>query len=350
MAKRARSAQAAAPKEMFRSVAYIGAKRKIADTILDTIESVWPDARSGAFHDAFAGAGSMTFHAAKRYARVECNDQELYSYVILRALSIAGDGAPAVDWDAVTSAQGDGYVERELCTKRMFFTPQNGRVIDAVRAWLRTTSAGETTKAYVLGALVIAADRVKNTTGVYGAYLKTWCPCSRKHIRLDEPLVGVPRCSATRGRAEDAAGRAAATDVVYCDPPYNTRSYSKNYHVLNIIADYHNNAELSGVAGLPTVTDDTFNLRSAWNSKEGAPKALRALLDVTTSHRVVLSYSTDGLMTADTVRGVFKAAGWQGNVYSMPYKRYWAGNEDGPKNKSTLCELLFVYQRRATGE
>ena len=341
--KRARSA----PDEgaAFRSIAYIGAKRKLADSILDLLEEVWPDARRGAFHDAFAGGGSMAFHAAKRYSRVVCNDQELYACAVLRAMGIAASGAPAVDWAAVTSAPGDGYVERELCTQRRFFTPENGRVIDSVRAWLRASDADERTKAYVLGVTVVAADRVANTTGVYGAYLKQWCARSLKPIRLDEPLQGIAGCTVTRGCAAEAVERAAEPDVVYCDPPYTARSYSKNYHVLNIIANVSENAELTGTSGIPATTDDTFNLRSAWNNRKNAVQALKALLTKTGARRIVMSYSTDGLMTANEIQTAFHEAGWRGTGYSMPHKRYWAGHEDGHKNTSNLCELLFVYER-----
>jgi adenine-specific DNA-methyltransferase len=329
----------------FHTVAYIGTKRKIADAILDVLDSVWPDARTHAFHDAFAGAGGMAFYASKRYASVVCNDQELYSYAVLRAMSIAAQGAPLVDWDAVTSAEGDGYVEQELCVQRRFFRPENGRVIDAVRAWLRTSDACERTKAYVLGALLLAASRVSNTTGVYGAYLKTWCRRAKNNIHMGHAVVGISKCTAARGFADDAARRAQPQDVVYCDPPYTVRSYSKNYHVLNIIADVSQNVALAGISGLPAITDDTYNLPSAWNKRAEAPKALLEMLQATTAHRMVLSYSTDGLMTMEKVQEVFCNAGWRGNVYRMPYRRYWGGQEDGQKNTSELCELLFVYER-----
>jgi adenine-specific DNA methylase len=29
-------------------------------------------------------------------------------------------------------------------------------------------------------------------------------------------------------------------DIIYLDPPYNSREYTSNYHLLNLIADYHN--------------------------------------------------------------------------------------------------------------
>ena len=38
-------------------------------------------------------------------------------------------------------------------------------------------------------------------------------------------------------------------DVVYLDPPYNNRQYSKNYHVLNYLARYED-MELRGKTGL----------------------------------------------------------------------------------------------------
>ena len=31
-----------------------------------------------------------------------------------------------------------------------------------------------------------------------------------------------------------------SSDIIYLDPPYNSREYTSNYHLLNLIANYHN--------------------------------------------------------------------------------------------------------------
>ncbi len=86
---------------------------------------------------------------------------------------------------------------------------------------------------------------------MYGAYLKHYTTRSKLGIRFDFELAKMKRASVTHGCASDAVARANPEDVIYCDPPYNNRSYSKNYHVLNIIADTSCNAVLKGVTGLP---------------------------------------------------------------------------------------------------
>ena len=104
---------------------------------------------------------------------------------------------------------------------------------------------------FLMASLLAATDRVANTTGLYGAYLKWWKSSTLEKLRLSELDPGdvvYQNGSASLGDAGDVRKR---FDVVYLDPPYNSRQYGSSYHVLNTLVKYNKFDELRGVTGMP---------------------------------------------------------------------------------------------------
>jgi adenine-specific DNA-methyltransferase len=89
------------------------------------------------------------------------------------------------------------------------------------------------------------------------------------------------RCAAHQADAIQVAGDLGEVDLLYVDPPYNTRQYAGYYHVPELIARgwFGDDVTLRGKTGL--IEDD--EQRSDWCSKRQAPDALRALLRATFS-------------------------------------------------------------------
>src|SRR5690606_38579211 len=71
---------------------------------------------------------------------------------------------------------------------RMYFTPRNAARIDAIRdaitAKQRDGVIDDDGFHILLAALIEAADRVANTTGVYAACVKTWQPNGLRALQL----------------------------------------------------------------------------------------------------------------------------------------------------------------------
>ena len=79
---------------------------------------------------------------------------------------------------------------------------------------------------YLLASLIEAVSFVSNTTGTYGAYLKTWD--KRAYKRLELVKLGVLNNSKRNICYNEDANeliKKISGDILYIDPPYNERQY-----------------------------------------------------------------------------------------------------------------------------
>jgi adenine-specific DNA-methyltransferase len=110
-------------------------------------------------------------------------------------------------------------------------------------------------------------------------------------------------------------------DLLYLDPPYNTRRYSAYYHVPELIA--------SGWFGdLPVLRGKTGLLpdpkKSEWSTRGGCVAALDRLLATTDAGHVVLSYNSEGIIPETEIARIFRAHGRPGTYRRLTrtYQRY----------------------------
>ena len=139
------------------------------------------------------------------------------------------------------------------------------------------------------------------------------------------------------GDATKAALEASEDTLVYLDPPYTSRPYGSNFFPLNVIADVDHDPEVKGVTGIPV---SGWN-RSRWNNPAGALSELTKILNGTKAKRLVLSYSTDGLMKTDDIIKAFNENGWAVKLKKIEQKRF-KSHDEGIQDESELTELLFL--------
>jgi adenine-specific DNA-methyltransferase len=262
-------------REVTHKLNYIGAKAKLAPWICDIIGVACrsdPRARdpSNRVADLFCGSGDITMALRGRGFATTSIDAEVYATAITRAratgvlsakmasliaqinalssgTSGSTEGAITVNYSAPSDNPADG---------RAFFTRENALRIDAARAFIARQRAegllDDNEFAFLVASLINSADRVANIAAVYGAFLKSFkqsalapfrmIPIHSRATRLELPsgreLPSRVRCRRLPlERAEELARLLSDVEVVYMDPPYNGRQYSKNYFVLNAIAD-----------------------------------------------------------------------------------------------------------------
>src|SRR5436853_7279236 len=90
------------------------------------------------------------------------------------------------------------------------------------------------------------------------------------------------------------AGELAASrecDLLYIDPPYNTRQYSTNYHLLETLA-LGDEPEVRGVAGLRPLDGK----RSPYCRAGEAQEALDSLVRRGKASAILMSYNSEGLI------------------------------------------------------
>jgi adenine-specific DNA-methyltransferase len=235
---------------------------------------------------------------------------------------------------------------------RMYFTPGNAARIDAIRRriheWHGAALIDDDAYHTLVAALIEAADRVANTTGVYAAFVKSWQPNARRPLQLRaERLVTGNGCTAARADAIAATRDAGEFDLLYLDPPYNARQYAGYYHIPELLALGWFDAPVR-TRGKTGLIDDA-DRRTEWSSTRRCEAAFEALVAGARCRHIMMSYSAEGLISEATIERVLKEYGRRGTYrrYRHGYRRY-RSDSDGANRRytaDTVDEYLYCVSR-----
>lgn len=114
-------------------------------------------------------------------------------------------------------------------------------------------------------------------------------------------------------------------DILYLDPPYNTRQYSANYHILETIAKY-DNPKLHGITGLR----DYKEQKSTFCSKRIACETFNDLIKNADFKYIFLSYNNEGIMPVDKISEIMSGYGAY-SVFTKEYKRFKVDKDENRK-------------------
>lgn len=265
---------------------YIGGKALLLDNILGAISSEARDVES--VIDIFSGSGVVGNALKANGYKVLSNDFLYFSYVLARGTAGIGEqpkfrglGFDAVDYLNSLSLDGtdfsieqcfvyNNYSPNEKCD-RLYFQKDNALKIDIIRLtiekWRMQGTISEDEYFYLLAALLNAVPYVANIAGVFGAYLKFWDKRTYKTLTLERPRLTLGK-KAICTNVDYTELLEQKYDLLYADPPYNSREYLPNYHVLETIAKY-DYPELHGVTGMRNYD----NCKSAFCKKSTAYNA-----------------------------------------------------------------------------
>jgi len=205
--------------------------------------------------------------------------------------------------------------------KRQYFSDSNAMRIDAIRDciqnWLATGLIDEEEFYVLLAALLDSADFVANNSGTYGAFLKIWRSMALKPLAL-KVLRLIPSDREHEAHQEDANElvRHTRCDILYLDPPYNTRQYATNYHLLETIAKW-DNPRIYGKTGLRPYASQ----KSDYSVKSKCEKAFADLIDHAECSHILMSYNDEGIIPHGVIEAVLGGVG-RLRVYERRYKRF----------------------------
>jgi len=126
-------------------------------------------------------------------------------------------------------------------------------------------------------------------------------------------------------------------DLVYLDPPYNERQYSKNYFPLNLIAktpeNLLNELPLKGKTGIPT---DCFI--SPFCKRGEVESAFDSLIQNVRAKWVFLSYNSESMITKEQMLKILEKYG-SVSIIERDYKRFksFEYNQDITINEYLFC-------------
>lgn len=300
---------------------YIGSK---TSTLPALEHFVLARVRAGSFCDPFGGIGTvastfkragfvvhtgdlLTFALCFQTARVVLNKPPEPTARMRAELGLTASAEVIAELQRTKPVRS--WMYREFSLRRSYFTPQNAAAIDGVRrriqSWWREGLTDPSLDLYLRACLIDAVDRVANTAGTYYAHLKGWTRKALDAFRLRaiDPVPGVRGCSATLGDAEELVA-SRHFDVLYLDPPYNSRDYAGYYHLPETLATGRRPKPmgLSGVDAAPRPA-------SAFTRPGHAEEAMARLIAAARCSVLVVHYSNDGLIPPHRLRSMLRTLG-----------------------------------------
>ena len=295
--------------------------------------------------DIFAGTGAVSSAFTDKtiitndlmYSNYICNyawfGAEEYNPQIIIDFVVRYNATTGCGNNYMTENFADTYFSREDCSKIGFIREdieenyKNGTINNRERAILITS-------------LLYAMDKIAVTCGHYDAYRKG--ADFEASLELYVPLAEVNNNPSNHCFNEDANElvKRIETDLVYIDPPYNSRQYCDAYHLLENVARWEK-PEVFGVAKKM----DRSGMKSKYCTMS-ATKAFEALIGDIKAKYIMLSYnnmaekgncrSNAKISDEDIIRILSKKGTVK--VFEESYKAFTTGKSDIAEN----AERLFL--------
>ena len=331
---------------------YLGNKYKLLDFIKSTIASECQGINTVA--DIFAGTGSVA--SAFTDKKLITNDILYFNYIC----HVAWFGSqkynePKIEalvcYYNLAQPREENYMSENF--SNTFFSAEDCRKIGFIREDIeKRYNAGEINareRAILITSLLYAMDKIANTCGHYDAYIKG--ATFEKHLELTLPLASNENNKNNQCYNEDANRlvERIEADLVYIDPPYNSRQYCDAYHLLENVARWEKPA-VTGVA----LKMDRSKLKSDYCTSSAA-KAFEDLVSKIKAKYILLSYNnmaekgngrSNAKISDDDIMRILSRKG-KVKVFSEKYKAFSAGKSDIKDNEERLflCEC-YDYQQK----
>ena len=297
---------------------YLGSKTLLLCDIEKLLTSYHPGA---VFCDPFGGIGTVGSYMKQRGFQVISGDLLQFAHFFQLALIKLNDipNFPGIASELsntggleeyLNSLQIDrGWLIEEYSTKRKFFTLDNAQhiqaCIDRIWSWNVEGKLSYKEYAFLIASLIQSMDKVANTAGTYYAYLKTFYRKAQKTFRFKflRPVNGQSTCQCFLEDANTLV-REQPCDILYLDPPYNTRDYSKYYHLPETIAK-GSIPIATGKSGIP----QRQGARSSYIVKSRVEAAFSELIQQAQCKTIIFHYTDKGLLSRQFINQVLSEQG-----------------------------------------
>lgn len=322
---------------------YLGNKYKLLSFIYDTISANCKDIKSIA--DIFAGTG--VFCSAFSDKKIITNDI-LYSNYIC---NYAWFGNKKINipllYDIIEKYNAKKCDKKNYMTDNFaetFFSfnvcSKIGYIRENIEKLFNEKYINDRERALLIMTLLYAMDKIANTCGHYDAYI-------RNAVLTDNLILDFPDIQNINNKKNKCYNMDAnelvkkiSVDLVYIDPPYNSRQYCDAYHLLENVARW-NKPKVFGVAKKM----DRSKLKSKYCTNE-AKKSFTELIDNISAKYIVLSYNNTGNKANERSnakindKDILNILSNKGSVtiYEQNYKAFTTGKSHNHSNK----ERLFI--------
>ena len=322
---------------------YLGSKSKLLPQIELKVREVL-GRNPLSLMDAFAGSGVVSTHFASLGTKVLANDLLLHNAVAIETFlnnsKYDYEAACETICEMAALAPVSGYITE--CFGGKYFSIENAMKLDAGREFIANNIADEFLAKAALTSLLYAADKVAQTVGHYDAFFNRH-PVERP-VEFRVPLVeDFDSTHQVFNLDANVLVLEQSAEVLYLDPPYNSRQYCDAYHVLENITLWQK-PEVHGVSRKM----DRKSMKSKFSSK-AAFAAFSELINSSSADIIVLSYSNTGssrvtrsnnILTDEEIMNTLQSSG-KVTVEDIEFKEFSVGKTSNRDHKERLfvCEI-----------
>ncbi len=324
---------------------YIGSKYKLMPWIKALILQNCHEHES--LFDVFGGTGVVTSELLDITSSNIINDFLFSNEVIYKAFFGKGEynrekiEKYAKKYNTIErSVLEENYVSQNYGDK--YFRYDDAKLIGYIRENLQTEyekeNVNEKEFSILLASLLYSFDRCANTVGHYEAYIKGKEIRSKFVYELIEPIDTKNVVEIYRTDSNVLATQ-IAVDIAFIDPPYNSRQYSRFYHVMETITKWEK-PKLAGVAMKPPEENMSNYCRNS------APTVFAELIESLNVKYIVVTYnntydskssSSKNKITLKQIKEILEKKG-KTQIFEKDYHRFNAGKTDASEHK----EIVFI--------
>ncbi len=320
---------------------YLGNKYKLLPFITNVVNKECGEIQSVA--DIFAGTGAVSSAFMDKmiitndlmYSNYICNyawfGSETYNQQVIVDYVMYYNSLSNIEDNYMTENFSNTYFSRDDCAKIGF-------IREDIEKNYTNKAINSRERAILITSLLYAMDKIAKTCGHYDAY--------RKGAEFDKPLeLLVPLaevhnnpCNQCYNVDANELVKSLSVDLIYIDPPYNSRQYCDAYHLLENVARW----EKPKVFGVARKMDRT-KLKSKYCTRS-ATEAFEELIRDITAKYILLSYNnmaekgndrSNAKISDDDIMRILRNKGTV-KVFSESYKPFTTGKSDIPENKERL--------------
>ncbi|WP_448222214.1 DNA adenine methylase [Gordonia iterans] len=325
---------------------YLGSKRAVLPVIGEVIAALPEPPQTAA--DLFAGTGVVGESLARAGLAVTFNDLLSSNTTVYRAFFGPGElrGDRLAEFVGRINDVDPASLPADYFSQTFggtYFSDANSRLIghyrERIERWHADGAINERERAALIASLLYGMDRAAATVGHYDAFREGAATDARLVFGLPETEVFKQTHRITRADANNLV-RQHRWDLVYIDPPYNSRQYGDLYHVLDNVTDWK-----QGPVRFKARKMDRRHLKSDYCTVQAvaAFSDLIAALDTST---IVMSYNDTGArgnarsaarLTDDDILSAMRRRG-RVEVVDVPHREFTTGKS----GIGDIVERLFV--------
>nr|WP_294038236.1 DNA adenine methylase [uncultured Ruminococcus sp.] len=320
---------------------YLGNKYKLLPFITKVVNEECSDIDSVA--DIFAGTGAVSSAFTEKllitndlmYSNYICNyawfGAEEYDPQTIIDCVVRYNSLSDLEDNYMTENFSDTYFSRDDCAKI-------GYIREDIESLYENDRINQRERAILITSLLYAMDKIANTCGHYDAYRKG--VVFEKTLELYVPLAEIHNTVDNQCYNTDANElvKDISADLVYIDPPYNSRQYCDAYHLLENVARWEK-PEVFGVARKM----DRSTMKSKYCT-QSATEAFEQLIGDIKAKYILLSYNnmaekgndrSNAKISDQDIMRILEKKG-EVKVFSESYKAFTTGKSDIDDNQERL--------------